>query len=107
MEKFAVNFDHFKEEVLFECILQGSAVACQYSFKDFYTYNGEPKNWKDEFLSDVHDCRRVEYKENIFFIHGARTWESNYICYIFHGGKVYSFDPYYTDCPVFKQILKS
>jgi len=28
MEKFAVNFGHFKEEVLFECILQESAVAC-------------------------------------------------------------------------------
>jgi hypothetical protein len=103
MEKFAVNLDHFKEEVLFECILQGSAVACKYSFKDFYTYNEEPKNWKDDFLSDVHNSHRVDYHGEIFFVHYV---ESNIICYIFHGGKVYSFDTYYTDCPIFQQIIK-
>jgi|694.fasta_scaffold17838_14 hypothetical protein len=104
MEKFAVNFDRFKEEVLFECILHGSLVACQYSFEDFYTHNGEPKNWKDDFLSDVHACRRIEYGEEIFFVN--RDTEIDSIRYIFHGGKVYSFDSYYTDCPILQRILK-
>jgi hypothetical protein len=107
MEKFAVNLDNFKEEVFFECILQKSAVAVKYSFKDFYTHDGEPRNWKQQFLTDVHDSKRVEYCGEVFFVHCSGPDAGNRICYIFYGGKVYSFDPYHTDCAIFESIVKS
>lgn len=106
MKKFAVNLDNFKDEVFFQCILQKSAVAVKYAFKDFYTHEGEPRNWKQQFLADVHDSKRVEYGGEVFFVHSTLLSEGNIICYIFHGGKVYTFDPYYTDCPIFGNIIK-
>ena len=102
MKKFAISLSNLKDAVLYECILRGSKVAVKSKFKDFYTCEGEPENWKDNFLEDVNASERVERKNEVFYTH--RYLDE--ICYVFYRGHVYSFDPYFTDCEVFREIIK-
>lgn len=107
MSKFEINLDNLPAKVLFECILRGSTIAVKHSFKEYYTFNGEPKNWKEELLADVHCGERVEYFDKVFYV--CRAWPNELclgnICHIFHNSHVYSFDNYYTDCEIFREII--
>ena len=103
MKKFAIELNNLKDKVFYECILQRSAVAVKHKFKDYYTHKGEPSDWKKDFLADVNTSFRVEYKDEIFYVEKGSLG----ICCVFHGGYVYSFDSYFTDCKIFKNILKS
>ena len=114
MEKFAINLENVKRNVLFDCILMDSKVARKYKYKKFYTNDQEePENWYEEFIKDLRLAVNYLHKgENFYASHPikdemykTRDYES--ICYIFHKDRVYSFDNYYTDCPIFEQILKS
>jgi len=102
MDKFAISLNNFKDHILYECILRGSAVAVKDKFKDYYTHNGEPENWKDDFLEDVNTAERVEYRGSVFYTHMFL----GEIAFIFYDGHVYSFDRYFTDCEVFREIIK-
>jgi len=104
MKKFGISLNNLKDHVFYECILQGSKVAVKHKFKDFYG-GEETKNWKEDFMSDVYDSRRIEYHGEVFYTHYA-TSQVNVICYVFHGGYVYSFDSYFSDCEIFEEILE-
>jgi hypothetical protein len=102
MKKFAISLNNLKDHVFYECILQGSKVAVKHKFKDFYGAE-ETKNWKEDFMSDIHDSRRIEYRGEVLYTHYA----AQMICYVFHGGYVYTFDSYFSDCEIFEEILES
>ena len=102
MKKFAIDLNNLKDKVFYECILRGSKLAVKHKFKEYYTHNGEPSDWKKDFLADVNSSYRVEYKDEIFYVE-----KGDYgICCMFHGGHVYSFDSYFADCEIFQQIIK-
>ena len=102
MKKFAINLHNLKDSIFYECILRGSEVATKFTFKKYYTHNGEPSDWKKDFLEDVNRAYRVEYKGEIFYVEK----HSFGICCIFHGGHVYAFDSYFADCEIFQEIIK-
>ena len=108
MSKFQINLDNLPAKVLLECILRGSEVAVKNSFKGYYTFKGEPKNWKEELLADVNCSDRVEHNGEVFYV--CRTWPDELclgnICHVFYGSHVYSFDNYFTDCEIFREIIK-
>jgi hypothetical protein len=114
MEKFAINLENVKNKVLFDCILMGSEVARKYEYDVFYTnHQKQPDDWYDQFIEDLRSVVKHTYKGEFFYvshpiideISGIPDYES--ICYIFFRNRVYSFDNYYTYCPVFQSILKS
>jgi hypothetical protein len=120
MEKFAINLEKVKKTVIFDCILEESAVARKYDYKDFYTNDQEERknfyeNWYGDFIDDLRLASEYEHKgEKFYVVHPTNfayasmdilDYES--ICYIFFREHVYSFDSYYTDCPIFSRILKS
>ena len=114
MEKIAINLSNVKNSVLFDCILMKSEVARKYKYKKFYTNNQEePENWYEEFIKDIRSAVKHSYKgEDFYIFHGyvdEKFDNPDYdsICYIFFRDRVYSFDNYYTDCPIFGSILKS
>jgi len=104
MEKFAITLNNLKDHVFYECILRGSKVAVKHKIKDFYTCKGEPKGWKQDFMTDVHESERVEYNEQLFYTHSY--FNNHGIAYVFYGGHVYSYDSYFADCEIFAEILK-
>jgi hypothetical protein len=108
MQKFEINLDNLPAKVLFECILRGSTIAVKHSFKEYYTFKGEPQNWREELLADVHCSERVVYFDEVFYV--CRAWPNELclgnICHVFHGSHVYSFDNYFTDCEIFREIIK-
>ena len=113
MEKFALNLVTLKNQILFECILQGSAVAQEYKYKKYYTNtNGEPENWYEEFIIDMRSATKVKHNQEFFYVvwldkDFMENWaDRGIIACIFYKDKVYSFDNYYTDCPIFQSILK-
>jgi hypothetical protein len=121
MEKFAINLENVKKTVLFDCILEESAVARKYDYKDFYTNDQEePENWYEDFMKDIRLASEYEHKGEKFYVvypefeytamdtlecHCNYNYES--ICYIFFREYVYSLDNYYTDCPIFSRVLKN
>ena len=114
MEKFAINLENVKRNVLFDCILMDSKVARKYKYKKFYTNDQEePENWYEEFIKDIRYSVQYKHKgEKFYAYHPFLTEGSNIpnfesICYVFYKDRVYSFDNYYTDCPIFELILKT
>jgi hypothetical protein len=113
MEKFAINLENVKKNVLFDCILMGSEVARKYKYKQFYTNDQEePENWYEDFINDLRMAVKYIHKGEDFYVsYGIsdfvyKTPDYDSICYIFFKDRVYSFDNYYADCPIFEQILK-
>ena len=106
MKKFKIYSDQLTEKQLFRCILKGSAFAQKRKIKKFYTHNGEPKNWEEELIEDIHESRKTEYKGYTFYVVGGGVGEKNDVVYIFYKNHVYSFDDYYSDCPILKEILR-
>jgi len=114
MEKFAINLENVKKNVLFDCILMGSEVARKYKYKKFYTNDQEePENWYEEFINDLRTAIKYIHQGQDFYVSHPisdemyKSIDSNAISYIFFQNRVYSFDNYYTDCPIFAEILKS
>jgi len=114
MEKFAINLENVKRNVLFDCILMDSKVARKYKYKQFYTNDQEePENWYEDFIKDIRYSIKYQHKGDDFYAcHPSSSDSSNIpdfeaICYVFYKDRVYSFDNYYADCPIFAQILKS
>ena len=113
MKKFEINLANVKRNVLFDCILMDSKVARKYKYKKFYTNDQEePENWYEEFIKDVRSAVKHSHKGEDFYtshaaiddMFGMPDYDS--ICYIFFRDRVYSFDNYYTDCPIFGSILE-
>ena len=114
MERFAINLENVKSKVLFDCILMGSKVAKKYKYKKFYTNaEKEPDDWYDQFLEDISLAVKNTYKGESFYVSHPiideiyKTVDYESVSYIFFRDRVYSFDNYYTDCPIFESILKS
>jgi hypothetical protein len=106
MKKFKIYSDQLTEKQLFRCILKGSAFAQKCKIKKFYTHNGEPKNWEEELIKDIHESRKTEYKGHTFYVvWGGHGLHNDVVC-IFYKNRVYSFDAYYSDCPILKEILR-
>lgn len=106
MEKFEINFNNLKLHVFFESILRKSEVAIEYeNIKDFYTSNNKPEDWWIDYMDDIRSSAKCEYKDHIFYVVYGEGEYSDCIAFIFYGGCVYSFDEYYTGCPIFSEIL--
>jgi hypothetical protein len=103
MEKFQINLNNLKTQVLLECILQKSKVVVEYvDIKSFYTHNNEPIDWWHNYIHDIKTSEKQIYKNQTFYI----VWGSeNRVCFVFYNECVYSFDEYYCDCPIFERIL--
>ena len=106
MKKFKIYPDQLTEKQLFRCILKGSTFAQKYKIKKFYTYDGLPKNWEEVFIKDIHESRKTEYKGHTFYVVGGGSGEKNDVVCIFYKHHGYSFDAYYSDCPILKEIFK-
>lgn len=106
MKKFSITSGELIEKQLFRCILKGSAFARKCKIKKFYTFNGLPKNWAEELIEDIHESRKTTYKGHTFYVVGGGQGVKNDVVYIFYKQHVYSFDPYYADCPILKEILR-
>jgi hypothetical protein len=121
MNKFALNLDKLKDEVLFELIVQGSAVAVGYDYKTFYTNSeGVPHDWYNTFIDDVRNATIFRYKGERFVVVYASNAPfdqfdgdeeqddllDDSVAYVFYHDQVYVFDAYFTDCEIFQQVIK-
>jgi hypothetical protein len=108
MEKFAISASSLKDSILFECILRGSQFATGFKYKDFYTFDGQPKTWKEDMVEDIHGSHLNLFKGEKFYT--CRIWcdnmDESVVTHIFHNSRVYAFDSYYSDCPILAEILK-
>lgn len=122
MQKFSMSLDKLKGEVLFELIVQGSAVAVGYDYKTFYTNSeGVPHDWYNTFVDDIRSSVTFRYKGERFNVVYASGAPADYydgtdeqddllddsIAYIFYQDRVFTFDAYFTDCNIFQQVVKS
>jgi len=105
MKRFSINLYCLKVEILLECIIRKSQVAQkEVDFKDFYTYKGKPNDWQKSLISDIRKAEKIRYKNRDFLVVKQIPY-SNKIAYVFYQDCLYHFDEYYTDCPIFEQIL--
>ena len=102
MQKYAINLDVLKDNILLDCIIEKSAVATKSKPEEYYTYNGTPKDWVKEFISQIRQADKVIYRGRLFYV---LRHKSTVLC-VFHQEFVYSFDNHYADCPIFGEILK-
>jgi len=107
MKKFKIWPEELTEKQLFRCILKGSAFAQKCKIKKFYTNSqGLPKDWGEELIKDIHESRKTKYNGHTFYVVGGGDGVKNDVVYIFYKDRVYSFDAYYSDCPILKEILR-
>jgi len=122
MKKFAMNLDKLKDEVLFELIIRGSAVAVGYEYKTFYTNSeGMPHDWYNTLIDDIRNSTTRRYEGERFNVVYASGAPADYcndtdeqddllddsVAYIFYQDRVFTFDAYFTDCEIFQQVVKS
>lgn len=104
MERFSINPARLSPQTLMDCILEGSAFAVKTSVKKYYTHKGEPKNWMDEFVSDIQGADNIDY--NGHKLNGVKYSEGGAYSYFIYEGQLFYFDSYFSDCPILAEILK-
>lgn len=101
MNKFGITSEEISEKKLLKCILKKSAFVQKSDIKGFYTYKDKPENWEAELIQDIREADEVIYKRKTFYVSRGPLG----ICFVFHENFVYSFDPFYADCPILEKIL--